>query len=433
VREIKTTSFSITLDNGHVEKPKFESFYGRGFRVLKNGSWGYFSGIIGAKDAEKDMKKDITMGIERAERNIVKKGSVKIDTSSESGKHIFKPKVNPKDVSVDEKVKFLRDLEKEVKDSHIVSTRLTYIEVMRVFRYVNSNGSEIYYEVPRTGIMVQAVAKDEFLQFLSKSIFKPGGFEVLSGDRPYNIAEEVKNKLKELLRAHPPPSGKMPVLMDSSLGGVFIHEAFGHAVEADHLTKGASVLKETGIRVGPEDLYVYDDPLLEEFGFFPFDDEGIRARKKTIIEAGIFKEFLHSRETACKLGGEPGNSRCQGVSEPIIRMSNTYIAEGSYSFEELLEEVRNGVYLVGTRGGETNPATGYFQFSAQYGYLVINGEVKEMIRDVSLSGHTLEILKNIKVGKGLSFDPGFCEKLGQLVPVADGAPPTVVEAFVGGV
>lgn len=170
----------------------------------------------------------------------------------------------------------------------------------------------------------------------------------------------------------------------------------------------------------------------EEFGFFPFDDEGVKAEKKTVIEKGIFKEFLHSRETAIKLKGKPGNSRSQGVMEPIIRMSNTYIDEGDYSFDELVESVKNGVYLIGTRGGETNPATGYFHFNAQYGYLIINGEIREMIRDVSLSGHTLEILKDIKIGKEVKFEPGFCGKSGQLVPVSDGAPPTVVNALVGG-
>jgi TldD protein len=307
------------------------------------------------------------------------------------------------------------------------------MEYIREFKYRNSFGDEVSYIVPRTGLVIQAVGKDTTLQFLTRRFLKAGGYEVVSGDEPFDIAAEIASRLKELLNALSPPSGKMPVLMDPILGGVFIHEAFGHAVEADHLLRGASILKETGVRVGPEELFVYDDPLREEFGFFPFDDEGVKARKKAVIEKGVFKEFLHSRETARKLKGMPGNSRSQGVAEPLIRMSNTYIDEGGYGFDELVESVKNGVYLVGTRGGETNPATGYFQFSAQYGYLIINGEIEKMIRDVSLSGHTFEILRDIKVGKGLKFEPGFCGKAGQLVPVADGAPPTVVEAYVGGV
>jgi len=104
---------------------------------------------------------------------------------------------------------------------------------------------------------------------------------------------------------------------------------------------------------------------------------------------------------------------------------------GDLEFEELLELCKNGVYLVGSRGGETNPATGYFQFSAQYGYIVKNGEISEMIRDVSLMG-TIEILKNVELGKEIEFDPGFCGKAFQTVPVADGAPPVLCRTKVGG-
>ncbi|RLI81383.1 TldD/PmbA family protein [Archaeoglobales archaeon] len=420
IRYLKTRSFSLNLENGSLEKPKYENYAGKSFRVLKNGSWGVYNGLV-----------DDKLGLELAERNVMG-GDVEIDQSVDSGHYEFRQRINVDSIDVEEKVKLLKEIEKELRADYIVSTRIGYIEYIREFRYTNSLGAEVSYTVPRTGIAIQAVGKDTTLQFLSKRLFRAGGFEVVSGDEPFEMASEITSKLKELLRALSPPSGKMPVLMDPSLGGVFIHEAFGHAVEADHLLRGASILKQTGIRVGPEELFVYDDPLREEFGFFPFDDEGVKARKKAVIEAGIFKEFLHSRETAKKLNGVPGNSRSQGVAEPLIRMSNTYIDEGDYEFDELLESVGNGVYLVGTRGGETNPATGYFHFSAQYGYLVINGEVGKMIKDVSLSGHTLEILKDIKIGKGLRFDPGFCGKAGQLVPVSDGGPPTVVRAFVGG-
>jgi len=281
-------------------------------------------------------------------------------------------------------------------------------------------------------MIVQAVAKDKTLQLYSKRILKPAGYEAL-GDNVFEMAEEVKNVLRGLIKAESPPSGKMNVVVDPSLGGVFIHEAFGHAAVADHVLQGSSVVADKiGKKVANDCVNVYDDPTLKEFGFYPFDDEGVKAERKVIIENGVLKSFLHSRETATLLNGKPGNARAQGLDFPIVRMSNTFIAEGDVSFEELLEEAKNGVYLVGSRGGETNPATGYFQFNAQFGYIIRNGELAEMIRDVSLSGNTLEILRDIKLGKGLEFDPGFCSKNGQLVPIADGAPPALIRALVGG-
>ena len=368
-----------------------------------------------------------------AEKNAIGKGDVKVcEVEVKDGKYILKPKVDARNISIEEKVELLRDIEKELKDKHIVSTKVVYIETFKKFHYKDSSGVEVYYEVPRIGVIIQAVAKDKTLQFYSERLLKPAGYEVFN-DNVFEIARKVREVLKDLVKAKSPPSGKMNVVMDSTLGGVFIHEAFGHAVEADHVLQGASVVSDKlGKKVADESVNVYDDPTLKEFGFFPFDDEGVKAERKTIIENGILKSFLHSRETAMKLGGKPGNSRAQGLNFPIVRMSNTFIDKGDYSFDELLEEAKNGVYLIGSRGGETNPATGYFQFNAQYGYIIKDGELAEMIRDVSLSGNTLEILKDIKLGKDLSFDPGFCGKDGQLVPVSDGSPPSLIKALVGG-
>ncbi len=424
VRYVKTRSLTISLENGRVEKVKCDESSGKAFRVLKNGFWGFYSTSAEISDDE---------GVRMAEENARGKGRSRIsEVEVRSGRFVLKPKIDPADVSIEEKVRLMRDVEKALRDDFIVSTRVVYIENVRIFEYRDSSGVEVFYEVPRTGMIVQAVAKGETLQFYSKRILKPAGYEIF-GDNVFEIAEEVRNVLGGLIKAKSPPSGKMNVVVDPSLGGVFIHEAFGHAVEADHVLQGSSVVADKiGKKVANESVNVYDDPTLKEFGFYPFDDEGVKAEKKVIIEKGVLKSFLHSRETSAMLNGKPGNARAQGLDFPIVRMSNTFIGEGDLSFEELLEEAKNGVYLVGSRGGETNPATGYFQFNAQFGYIVRNGELAEMIRDVSLSGNTLEILKDIKLGKGLEFDPGFCGKSGQLVPVADGSPPALIKALVGG-
>ncbi|RLI77082.1 TldD/PmbA family protein [Archaeoglobales archaeon] len=419
IREVSSESLSINLENDIVEKPKYDLSMSKGFRVLKNGFWGLFFGNA-----------DDKVGLKLAEKNVVSKGDAEVVNVKSEGKFLFKAKINPKDVDIEEKINLLKEIEGVLKSSKIVSTRIAYLENVRKFSYKDSNGSEVYYEVPRIGVIIHAFAKGETLQFYSKRLLKVGGFEVFN-NKPFELAEEVKDVLNKLVNAKTPPSGEMNVIMDSSLAGVFIHEAFGHAVEADHVLQNSSVVADRlNTKVADESVNVYDDPSIQEFGFYSFDDEGVKAEKKAIIENGILKSFLHSKETASKLNGKAGNARAQGVDEPLVRMSNTYIDEGNYTFDELLENAE--IYLIGSRGGETNPATGYFHFNAQYGYIVKNGEIAEMIRDVSLSGNTLKILHSIKVGKGVKFDPGFCGKAGQLVPVADGAPPSLVKAFVGG-
>lgn len=424
IREIENVFLTLTLEDGRVERPRIHIDRSKAFRVLKNGFWGYFSGNV--SDSE---------GLRLAAENCVFEGdAVVYSENADKARYIFKEKIKLHDIHIEEKVELLREIEREMRAEFVVNSRVAYVEMIRRFRYRNSNGAEMYCEVPRSGIVAQAVGKGKSLQFYSRRHMRAGGFEVArEAVEDVQIGSHILEVLKELINAPSPPSGKMNVLMDPSLGGVFIHEAFGHAVEADHILQGASIVAgRIGQKVGADGVNVYDDPAIEEFGFFPFDDEGIKANRKAIIEDGVLKSYLHSRETAAKLNGQPGNARAQGVDVPIVRMSNTFIDEGELSFEELLEEMKEGVYLVGSRGGETNPATGYFHFNAQYGFMVRRGEIQEMVRDVSISGNTLEILHSMKVGKGLEFNPGFCGKAGQLVPVSDGAPPTLVRALVGG-
>lgn len=419
IRKVESLSLNLQLENGRLEKPSYNKSTSKGFRVLKNGFWGIFEGNVSDEE-----------GLRQAERNAFTQGDGEIEEIATKGKYRMRVKRDPQDVPIKEKVELLKDLEKIIRDV-CVSTKLVYFENRKVLQYRDSCGSEVEYEVLRTGVSIIGVGKGKSLQFLSKRQMRVGGFEVLDGvdDKAYEIVEV----LPKLVDALAPPSGEMSVVMDSSLAGVFVHEAFGHAAEADHVLQGATVLKgRLNEKVADESVTIIDDPTLPEFGFFPFDDEGVRTQKKVIVENGILKSYLHSRETSKKLGGVAGNARSQGVDIPIVRMSNTYIDSYQHSFDELTEECKEGVYLIGSRGGETNPATGYFHFNAQYGYLIKNGELAEMVRDVSLSGNTLEILKNVKIGREVEFDPGFCGKAGQLVPVSDGSPPVLCRATVGG-
>ncbi len=419
IREVESISLTVQLENGRVEKPKYDYSLSKGFRVLKNGFWGIFEGNVCDED-----------GLRMAEKNAIFRSDSDVLDEATQGKFEMKVKKKPEDIPIEEKVELLRDLERIIKDV-CVSTKLVYLENIRRFRYVDSCGSEVRYTVYRTGVSITGIGKGKSLQFFSRRLMKAGGFEVLDG--AVSKAEEVQEVLPHLVNASSPPSGEMKVVMDPGLAGVFIHEAFGHAVEADHVLQGATVLSgKIGEAVADRSVSIYDDPTLPEFGFYPFDDEGVRAERRAIVERGVLKSFLHNRETAKRLGGKAGNARAQGVDMPIVRMSNTFLQPSDYTFDELLEECGNGVYLVGSRGGETNPATGYFHFNAQYGYIIRKGEISEMIRDVSLAGNTLRILRDIKVGRDLDFDPGFCGKAGQLVPVSDGSPHVLCTATVGG-
>jgi TldD protein len=150
----------------------------------------------------------------------------------------------------------------------------------------------------------------------------------------------------------------------------------------------------------------------------------------------VLNDFILSRETAAKLGMAPnGGARADSYhNRPIVRMSNTYIESGDQTLAELLEGIKLGVYAKGTRGGQVNTAQGFFQFNAQESYLIENGEITKPLRDVSLSGRTLDTLKLIDgVGKDRDLHGvGICGK-GQWVPVGDGGPHIrIAKCVVGG-
>ena len=252
-----------------------------------------------------------------------------------------------------------------------------------------------------------------------------------------DLAEAAAKRAVSLLDAQPARGGIMRALLDPELAGVFAHEAVGHASEADLIQEGNSVLAgRVGQQIGSSVVTIVDDPSLTEFGFEPFDAEGSAVGRTEIISSGMCANYLHSRETLASVGnGHAGHTRAMAGEPPLVRMSNTFIETGESSIDEILAECGDGILLKGSRGGQVDPGRGVFQFNAEYGYLIENGECTRMVRDVSLSGEILKTLFSIRLcGKDRVMHQGYCGKGGQSVPVSDGAPYILLDnAVVGGV
>ncbi len=433
-RVVEGTATSIVLDNGKIEQVSVNYTKGAGVRALCGGSWG-FTSADGDFDLDKAIESASELAVSMNDKSPKEKVKLK-DIENPIIKDIPKVKINPQDISLEEKVKHLQDIGAHAQKDGISSSSAVYSESAVKVTYLDSNGIKGEYDLIRTGFAISAVASENGVyQAGRESRFGVMGYEIFDQNNAGELAETAANTALELLNAKPAKGGNMPVILDPELAGVFAHEAVGHASEADLVLEGSSILENRiGQQIASPLITIIDDPTMHEYGYFPFDDEGSQARKTTIIENGILTSYLHSRETAEKLGGVPGHSRSQGNSKPVVRMSNTYIDNGTSKFEEMLEEIGDGMYLIGSRGGQVNTGEGVFQFNAEKGYLVENGELTSLIRDVSLSGKTLEILNNVKmVGNDLSMNSGRCGKSGQLVPVTDGSPHLLIsEALVGG-
>jgi len=286
---------------------------------------------------------------------------------------------------------------------------------------------------------VLAVAQEgEKITSVSERIGSPGGFEIFERLKPEETAKEVAEKAVNLLKAKPAPTGRFTVVMDPKLAGVFAHEAVGHACEGDDVADGESILQgRIGEKIGSEQVTLYDDSTYPNgCGSAKYDMEGVPTKKRLLIEHGVLKDFILNKEAAAELNLAPnGGARAQSFAfRPIVRMSNTYIASGNYTFEELLKDVKNGIYLKGTRGGQVDPAKGTFQFNAEEAFQIDHGKITTPLLDVSLSGLTLETLNNIDaVAKDFGMHVGYCGKEDQLIPAGDGSPHIRVRnAVVGG-
>jgi len=313
-------------------------------------------------------------------------------------------------------------------DPAIQTTTTSYSDEFVEVWYGNTEGTFIEMQLPDVTLMIQATARrGDDVQRGFESVAGIQGFQAIEGCHEH--AKAAARRAVDLLDAKPAQGGQYTVIANPKLAGVFAHEAFGHLSEADHVYENPQLceIMVLGKRFGPDHLSIIDDGSLPGLrGSLKYDDEGVPTRTNYLIKEGVLAGRLHNRETAAKMG-EPvtGNARSVGGhSPPLVRMTNTYIAPGDMSFEDMIGDIKLGVYACDMFGGQT--AMEMFTFSAAYGYMIRNGQVAEMVRDVVLTGNVFETLKRVDgIGDELvwSRGGGGCGKGGQSgLPVDIGGP-----------
>ena len=430
IRLVRITSRRLFMTNGHLRELSNNSEIGIGARAF-NGAWGFSS----ANDRER-FEKAIETAMKIAK---LSRGEARIYLGNPARDDVELGVKKPfTEIDIEEKLSLVKEIDRLLQGERIVSRSVNYGDSVVETLYFNSLGSEVRTVIPRIKLGFSVTAKENGeMQSFWKSFGGTLGWELVEGIDLHHWTSHVKEKALELLSARSPPSGEMDVIADPELTGVLIHEALGHAVEADSVKNGDSILAgKLGEEIAGEGLTVVDDPTLPgKFGSYPYDDEGIKARRVEIIRDGVLVNYLNDRETAEYFGLEPnGHARAESYNhQPLVRMSNTYVEPGNWSFEEILGEVRQGLYMLGDKGGEVDTANGTFTFGAKIGYIVENGEIRKTVRDVALSGKILDVLRNIRaIGNDTRVEfPGYCGK-GQWVPVDDGGPHVLTRALVGG-
>jgi len=320
----------------------------------------------------------------------------------------------------------------------IQSTRIDYRDFRRKVIFANSEGSYIEQTKPDLTLRLTAIAREENeVQQAGLSLGSKGDFSVIEG--LHHQVPELARRAVALLAAPQLKGGEYTVILDPVLAGVFVHEAFGHLSESDFLYQNEQLrnIMTLGRRFGGRHLNIVDDATIPDLrGSYKYDDEGMPASKTYLIHEGVLLGRLHSRETAAKMGELPtGNARAINyLFPPIVRMTNTFIEPGNASFEGMLGDIKEGVYVKDWYGGTTSLEM--FTFSAGEAYMIRQGKLAELLRPVVLSGNVFVTLGNIDaIGNDLQMNQGGgCGKGGQSpLPVSNGSPHIRVRScLVGG-
>jgi TldD protein len=402
----------ISLNGNELSEIGSNTTDGYVLRVLNKG--GYASVAF---TSDGDHEKAITTALENARLMAAFTAQPVIMAKTEIIRDKYSPELNedPRKITIDEKLALTKHYNTlALKHDKIATTNVQYMELIREKHFLSTEGSEITEELVTARISGLLTSRDgNLIQNVRVAAGGSHGFGILR-DRE-DVFENKASIATELLKAQPVESGRYNAVVNQSLGGVFTHEAFGHFSEADIIENNRSMREkmQVGAKLANDFVNITDDPTLhQQLGHYRYDDEGVPAHRTPLLAKGVLVGRLHSRRTAAAFG-EPISGHC--VAEdyryaPIIRMGTIFIEPGVRTFEELLDQLGNGLYILDAKGGQTSGEN--FTFGAQYGYLVENGKVAGMVRDINISGNLYTTLQNIQaIGNDLKFsERGGCGK-----------------------
>jgi len=409
IRYEKMTTTEIVYNGKELSKMGSNMTDGYVIRVLKNGG---FATVSVTKPSEIEKAFDLAT----ANASILGNAREK-KTKLEIPEKIIEDVIldldeDPREISIDKKLELLTYYNNLVlKQKDVQSTIMRYLEVYRDKYFVNTVGSKIHESTITTGVSGMVICKKgDLIQDGRISVGGSDGFKKLR-NRDDIFLKKAKI-VSELLDAEPAIGGEHNIVINSSLTGVFVHEAFGHFSEADLVENSPSLLEkmQIGAMLGTEILDIIDDPTKKgQVGYYKYDDEGVPAKPVILMEKGVLKGRLHSMQTAAAFD-DVLNGHCVAEDaryDPIIRMGCIYIKPQDKKIEDLIKEAGNGYYVLDSKGGQTSGEN--FTFGAQYAYKIENGKIGPLVRDINIIGNLFTTLKNIVA---ISDDIELCERGG---------------------
>ena len=438
-RLIKTEEEGYILKNGTPESAVFSENAGIGFRVLVKGGMAFLAiNRLNKEDIKLGVLKTIKMA--RVAAKTLKEPIRLSPEKTVKANWEVKQKTKLANISPKEKMDYLFEIEKSLKPlkSKLVS-RVFVMETSEEEKYyVNSEGTKISSKIPRIMMYYSLVGmqgKDSEMRCFP--IGESGGWEIIKRwNLIKKINEEAKNLLKIIKEGQRVKREIQDVVLSPELVGIAMHESVGHPGEADRpMGREAAQAGETyaspdwmGKRIGTDLVTVVDDPSVENsYGFYEYDEEGVKAQRRVLIQNGILNGYLHNRETAAVFGIKSnGAARASAYDrEPLIRMSTTFFLPGDQTFEELIEDVKKGIFIKSYTEWNIDDKRWNEKFVGCEAYRIENGKLNGFVRRPVLEVTTKGWFSSVDgVGKKMEFISGSCGKGDPMqgVPVWMGGP-----------
>lgn len=427
---------SISMLSSKIEKVDSSKVFGIGVRVAR----GYH--VVYGYTNSSDEKELVKLASDLSQSFIGESNNIQFELEDMKVGNTHSIKILPSEVSIEEKVDLLRRADKAAREynKEISQVMIGYQDYVQKVWIANSEGTYVQDTRVRTRLGINAVGSNETTK--QNGFNGPGGhygFEFYSDIiNVEDAAREAARVAITMLHADECPSGKMPVVIDNGFGGVIFHEACGHSLEATSVAKDASVFSgKKGEMIANKLVTAIDDGTIPNaWGSSTYDDEGNLQKRRVLIKDGILNSYMIDKLNAKRMNDKCTNSgrRESYRYAPTSRMTNTFIANGESTFEEIIAATKYGLYAKKMGGGSVNPPTGDFNFSVGEGYMIRDGKIAEPVRGATLVGTGSNVLLKIDmVANNLLTAQGMCGSVSGAIPTDVGQPTIrVSEITVGG-
>ncbi len=426
---IKVTSF--VMKNGMLSGIDRTEENGLAVRALANN----FSFVSTSKMDDENIKKTVEKAIKFAkagDKRDIKLSEEEIIKDSWSVQE--KKKIDDK--PFEEKVSILNNVDKILVNENVPMRLQSLREKIEDIEFYTTEGTEIKGHKPNIFYFyMMGVMEDGNFEQGSQEFGRSGGYEAFDDWKLEDAIAEESKKLKIVAKSKKSPEGRMDLIVGPEVSGIVAHESSGHPSESDRILgreaaqAGESFIKANMLneRVGSDSVSVIDDPTIENsFGYYKYDFEGVKARKRYLYKNGKINEFLLNREFAGRLGTKSNAASRSSWwdKEPIVRMSTTYIEPGGYNLEEMLEDVKYGIFMNSFTEWNIDDVRYNEKYIGREAYLIENGRIKEPVKRPVLEITTPGFYGAVDAAsKDLKFFAGTCGK---------GDPMQGVDVWMGG-